>query len=204
METKADTREDPWDAALFGGAASSMYKTTPSVSKAQPPLTPAPKPQSSVSGDVTSLFKASAGIPRDIAPSPIPELLQKKAIPEPSPQREAAISIPIRTKQPSIPQPKKEAELVLSPLTPLDILKEVPHPPVAISPIQPMTKELKALPPAHPVATFVSHALVVLVGIPLFAAGFYLADYTKDEFAVKNVAAMQAPVLETATSTQSH
>ncbi len=167
MDVKAGTQTteaDPWDAALFGGAEASMYKTAPVVAPAKPI-------------EVTSVFKESAGIPRDI-----------------------------------IPPPQSTAP-VISPLSPFSILAEVPRAPVKVTPLKPLTpppappapKET-LLAPAYPVASLTMSLLLLIIGIPLFTAGFYLADYTKNRIEQPAVANIETAVQQSvmATTTVSH
>lgn len=180
MEIKASSQsQDPWDAALFGGAAQSMYKSAAPAAPASSPATPAPEIKKA-EFEVTSVFKQAAGIPRDITPEPVVQ--------------------PVIIKTTPVEPPKT----VLSPLSATDILADVPHPskkvvsqaiPGTKQPLQPL------LAPAYPVRSLALNALFLLIGIPIFAAGFFLADYTKNYNAQQNVANAAAAIQVAATST---
>lgn len=228
-EGNSSSAIDPWDAALLGGAAASMYRTT---TPTNPPAKEVPEPLRIPQGDVTSLFRPKAGIPRDITqaseehvatlipikteqpvpstapvftptPAPLPPVdvvipqplvstttpmtAKPLSITEPIP---AAISTPTPSVAPietiSETTPAPEVEIiepirpVLSPLSPGAILLNVPKKSGMTQTLLPAPAVRPALTPAHPMATVMAHLFILLLGIPLFVGGFYLADYTKD------------------------
>ncbi len=156
---------DPWDVALLGGAAASMYKSAP-VQPAQ------------LSTDVTSLFRSNAGIPKDITPTAVSTLPKPPQAlpPTPSmPQVPLKVQIeekPLPVKIVSAPTPVPAS--VPSPLSRDAVLAGVPKKQKA--PVLPPP----ALPPAYPMRSVALHFVILFLGIPLFVGGFYLADYTKN------------------------
>lgn len=174
-ETQNSDTVDPWDRALLGSAAASMYRSAPAAKQATPAAAPVP-PQPR-SNDVTSLFRAKAGIPHDIKPVPPPPApVAKPLAPLPSPTR--PVTLPDVKASPVVvlpPPPKAPAKVAPE----ISILASVPR------------KAAPQLVPAHPMRAVALHLMILLLGIPLFVGGFYLADYLKNSLEQPTVAAVQ-------------
>lgn len=196
---------DPWDVALFGGAAASMYRSVPPARTESKPVE-TPSIQKTEPAPVVPI--SNAGIPKDFT---------EARYDLPIPTTQAPVQIPITTTTETAPpktaSPWVDASSLTIPQKPsiTEEATEIPPEKISItSAPPPVAKEQPALPKKpegllvspYPVAAspkaitqkVPTAFLALAVAVPIFVLGFYAADYAKRVFTAQQNSDLPTPM----------